>query len=150
MDCRVKVPRWLRVKTLPRLRGEGMKGHLRLDRSRQVDSAAQISVDVPLELCTANWLSGGGEIVNTSFPTYSTVEGPCGRSVGKSISTLCPVTVHSCDPSLFSLICSTEPPVATKSALEVATLVNLSVFPAPALSRRTTFPFLSLNSLNNT
>src|SRR6267143_2664249 len=105
-----------------------------------------MSVAVPLVLCIVNVPLVS--TVKTTRPTYSVVEGPAGTSVGNRIKTLCPVTSHVCDPSAFSVMCSTAPFAFYWTVSPVRRLVKANVFPFPAVRMRTTFPFLSVNSLN--
>src|SRR6267143_1385043 len=105
-----------------------------------------MSVAVPLVLCSVNVPLVS--TVKTTRPTYSVVEGPAGTSVGNRIKTLCPVTSHVCDPSAFSVMCSTAPFAFNWTVSPVRRFVKANVFPFPAVRMRTTFPFLSVNSLN--
>src|SRR6476620_3929087 len=77
----------------------------------------------------------------------SVVDGPAGTSLGKRMSTLCPIRVHVVEPSVFFVARPTAPLDVDENVAPFDRFVNVSAEPVPAESVRTTFPFVSRNSL---
>jgi hypothetical protein len=106
---------------------------------------AQMFVVFPLTSCTVK--TPLVSTVKTTRPTCSVVEGPAGMSAGKRMRTLCPVVDAVLDPSGLNLVCVTAPLAFSENVAPDERFMNDSAEPLPAVSVRTTLPFLSVNSL---